>query len=133
MKKLAMIVVIMMVSTLLVEARENRIVYDKELTIATLVRVKEAMRLDPEMEAPYVIVFETQDRLDKKGAEFNMEKGKKAFYVYKSNTIYTSLNNLSMDILQHELCHAVLSHELKENLISSAVESWCQDIDQRLE
>lgn len=134
MKKLLIIIMILLNASQIhamgrVRPQKN---YDTALMISVLSKVKSAMRLNPDMETPALIVYEDQRRLDVASAFAGLAKGTKAFYSYRHNSIYTSKNNLNMDILQHELCHAVLDHELDLDFNSIAAEWWCQDMDVKL-
>lgn len=107
--------------------------YSPQLMKETLLEVKEAMRMYPEMELPVLVILETQLQLDARSAFFGLKrKGIKAFYMYNLNSIYTTEENFTMRVLHHELCHAVLSHDLKKPITPTVAEPLCQDITYKL-
>ncbi len=74
-------------------------------------KVEEVLDMYPSRINVNIKVFSSQDGLDKAYEElFNEPNTTVSFYVFKTNTIYTTEKAISESILAHEMAHCIIDH-----------------------
>ena len=72
-------------------------------------RVEEILDMYPPRIHVAVNIYKTRDSLDSAYEEiFNEKNTASSFYIYKTNTIYTTERAISANILAHEMAHCII-------------------------
>lgn len=76
---------------------------------AVFSRVEEILDMYPPRIHVAINIYKTRDALDNAYEEiFNAKNTAPSFYVYKTNTIYTTERTISANILAHEMAHCII-------------------------
>lgn len=74
-------------------------------------RVEEILDMYPSRIHVAINIYKTRDGLDSAYEEiFNEANTAPSFYIYKTNTIYTTERAISANILAHEMAHCIIDH-----------------------
>ena len=78
---------------------------------AIFVRVENILDMFPSKIHVVINIYEGKDALDNVYAEiFHEQNTADSFYIYKTNTIYTTERDINEGILAHEMAHCIIDH-----------------------
>ncbi len=96
-------------------------------------RVREILDMRPKMKKVQINLYSnTQDLQEVYQQRFSKKKHIRAWYVFKENTIYASVDDLHEGIMAHEMAHAIIDHYFAVKPPAATAEILARYVDKHL-
>jgi hypothetical protein len=96
-------------------------------------RVQEILEMRGKVKKVTINIYPNQNRLHEAYYEIAKRKCRiRAWYIYRTNTIYTNVNDVHEGMLAHEMAHAIIDHYLLVQPPRATAEILARYVDEHL-